>query len=262
MRAHALRGVRLGRRRRAATRRRRASARPAGPGVRAYGAWVRGEFELAVALATRREAARGAASAVRPPVWPSGCWPTSCTSSDEVDAGTSRRPADRAGRGVGNDRGWCTPATCGAVALSSEGDYDEAARVVARARRWRAARRGARPIWRRPPLPGLRHPRRRPAALDAFVDRRPDGRRRRQPVDERLRPDRGERAPGPPGRLDAGCRGPGRDGRHLVPGRRVVAAVAHAVALRDRARPHRPSELAAEVVGAIEAHATTRAGRR
>ena len=58
------------------------------------------------------------------------------------------------------------------------------------------------------------------------------------------------------GEVDEGCAGLAEMVDALVPRRRVGAAVAHPVAVRDRAPPHRDVELAMELVGAIEAHAT------
>ena len=188
-------------------------------GVRAYGAWVRGELEQAVALA--REARRLEEQLGRPAtglverVLINVLFVIDEGEQGAVEAARQLEQAEAAA----NPSRLVHARYMRAVVLSALGDYDEAAGEVRR----RGAGRAADAEPHRPGVgrrrPGLRHPRRRPGRHGRLPDRRNAGRRRRQPLDDGLRPDRAERPRGPPGRSCRRLPGPGRRRRRLVPGR-------------------------------------------
>ena len=176
-------------------------------GMRAYGAWVRGEFDLAVELAdeTRRLEARSAPHRVGSP---SGCSATCCTSSGAATSATRRRPVNSSSpRSRATRRGWCTPVTWPAVALSSVGRLRRRGGAGAAART-RRRRRPASPTDLASAAVAEGFSARAPDdALEAFVDGRSARPLGRQPLDERVRPHRGERAPRASGRHRRGvCR--------------------------------------------------------
>ena len=209
-------------------------------GIRAYGAWVRGEFDLAVVARRGDAPARG-----RSRCTPSGLaerilgnvlYIVDRATGGNVEAARQIELAEESG----NDSRLVHACYMGAVALSSEG----------------VVRRGAATSSTRA---------REHAQTDAVPDRPRVGRGRARASRAEPRPTRSRRSSRAdriarragnrwmsafarteasgllvaPRRGRRGLRGPRRDGRALVPRRRVVAAVAHAVALRDRAPPHR-----------------------
>jgi len=104
-------------------------------GIRAYGAWVRGEFDLAVSLAEETRRLEQALS-----VTPSGLAERTLGNVlyivDRSDLGNieAARQIELA-EASGNDSRLVHACYMGAVALSSEGAYDEAQHLVERARR-------------------------------------------------------------------------------------------------------------------------------
>ena len=138
--------------------------------MRAYGAWVRGEFDLAVSLAeeTRR---LEAALSVTPTGLAERVLGNVLYIIDRSDLGNieAARQIELA-EASGNDSRLVHACYMGAVALSSEGRHDEAAHLVERAREKR----------RRPVAPRI-------------------SRRRRSPKDSRVGPSRtrSKRSSGP-----------------------------------------------------------------
>jgi len=114
-----------------------ALAHPAAPvltGMRAYGAWVRGEFEVAVSLAeeTRRleQVLSVAPSGLAERVFANVLCIFDRSDLANVEAARQLELAEASG----NDSRLVHACYMGAVALSSEGRYDEAQHLVARAR--------------------------------------------------------------------------------------------------------------------------------
>ena len=211
-------------------------------GMRAYGAWVRGEFDLAVALARRDPPARsrlrrGAERAGRAGVrqralhrQPSSSRATRSRrdrSSSREASGEPLALRPRLLHGVGRDerrpsdstkprRSSSRPDRC---ALTTGSPTDLASAAVAE---------------------GFASHGDVDAALEAFGTARATRERGRQPVDDAFATHRGERAARAPRRARRGCAGLAEMVGIWSPRRRLVAAVAHAGALRDRAAPHGP----------------------
>jgi hypothetical protein len=103
-------------------------------GMRAYGAWVRGEFDLAVTLAeeTRRleEQLSVAPSGLAERVLANVLYIVDRSDLGNLEAARQIELAEESG----NDSRLVHACYMGAVALSSEGAYDEAQHLVARAR--------------------------------------------------------------------------------------------------------------------------------
>jgi predicted ATPase len=103
-------------------------------GMRAYGAWVRGEFDVAVSLAeeTRRleQVLSVAASGLAERVFANVLYIIDRSDLGNVEAARQIELAEA----TGNDSRLVHACYMGAVALSSEGAYEEAQHLVARAR--------------------------------------------------------------------------------------------------------------------------------
>ena len=103
-------------------------------GIRAYGAWVRGEFDLAVQLAEETRQLERRLS-VFPVASRNERSPTCCTSWASRRRATPRRCAKSSWqRSPATGRG-CHACYLAAVGHSSNGDYEEAEALVARAER-------------------------------------------------------------------------------------------------------------------------------
>ncbi len=208
-------------------------------GMRAYGAWVRGEFDLAVSLAeeTRRleEALDG------DPERPGRAGPRQRAVHRRPQRPRQRRggPSARAGGGVRQRLAGRARVLHGRGGAELRGPVRRGASARRAGSRARARGPAARPIWRRPRSPKASPVRTEDAALDAFV------------TADRIARTAGNRwmsafahteASGllvARGDVDEGCAGLAEMLVALVPRRRLVAAVAHALPMRDRAAPHR-----------------------
>ena len=96
-------------------------------GMRAYGAWVRGEFDLAVRLAEETRRLEHRAVGLSRAASPNGPWPTCCTSWATSTTGHAEglRQIELAEES-GNRSRLVHACYMGAVGHSSNGAYDEA----------------------------------------------------------------------------------------------------------------------------------------
>jgi hypothetical protein len=103
-------------------------------GMRAYGAWVRGEFDLAISLAGKTRELEQRLSVV-PTGLPERVLANVYYIVDRSDLGNSEAARQiELAKELGNDSRVVHACYMGAVALSSEGRYDEAEHLVAEAR--------------------------------------------------------------------------------------------------------------------------------
>ena len=210
-------------------------------GVRAYGAFARGEFDNALELA-----AAGAAAERDLGVTPSGLIERVRSNVflaiDEIPRALAENERMVAAAEANDDDSRRAHAFYfSSISMSSLGEYDEGRRFSELSRRAAQRTGGITDLAEAWVSEGFATAGDDDAALSALAHADRSGSIGGQPLDECVRADRGER----PARLARGvgarlCRTRGT-GRHLVPGRRVGAAVAHVDALRHRARPDRPA---------------------
>ena len=227
-------------------------------GIRAYGAWVRGEFDLAVQLAEEtRQLER------RLSVFPSGLAERTFANvlylvgepmKGHAEALRQIELAEESG-----NRSRTRPR------LLSGGGGTQLERCLRRGRgpHCTSQRRGEGDDVTDGPGLGRGRPRvcqpNRGRGSGGVHRERPDRRCRRKPLDARVRRHRGERTPGLSRRARGRVCGSRRYGRSLGPRRGLVTAVAYPVPLCDRPRSDRPSRTRHR---AVRCHREARHARR
>ena len=207
-------------------------------GMRAYGAWVRGEFDLAVRLAEETRHLEHQLS-----VFPSGLAERTLANVLYIVGDSTTGHAEglrqiELAEESGNRSRLVHACYMGAVGHSSHGDYDEANGLVRRAHE--LAERTASPTdYASAEVARGFASRTENEALEAFTVGGRDARAVGNRWMHSVRVHRGERATRVPRGAGGRVRGSGRHGRGLVPRRRLVTAVAHVVALCDRSGPNR-----------------------
>ncbi len=227
-------------------------------GIRAYGAWVRGEFDLAVQLAEEtRQLER------RLSVFPSGLAERTFANVLYLVGEPTKGHAEalrqiELAEESGNRSRLVHACYLAAVGHSSNGAYEEAEALIAR-----AERRGEVDDVTDGSGLGRGRPRvcqpNRGRGSGGVQRERPDRRCCRKPLDARVRRHRSEWTPGLSGRARGRVCGPRRYGRSLGPSRGLVAAVAYPVPLCDRPRSDRPSRTRHR---AVRCHREARHARR